>query len=541
MSDDIPLRLVVIVATLAGGLLLALPRLGVAQSGSDDRDLGSQLQKKVDQAGGEIDEANNAAGYQTARKLLSQGKKAYRAGKYERAEKLFLSAFDAYEDPVALYYAGLAQLNLDRCNAAERHFQRADTHELGLSDDVADKLAEARNQLPACRDRVVEQTVDQAEVLAAEGEHSEALETLRTTHDDYGDPRLLPPLIELHVGRENCSKAREHLDALDQSNITDKLDDSRVADIERVVQKACRDEPDNTESDDEETHADSSQEPVSTSTSRETDEASDDAAGGREFTEGSAREIGSRRIVPRIAFDDPLQQRGGGSIDLEAAAGVIRDASDDWMSCYVRRLARRPDASGEVVVKFTVADNGTVNLAHGTTNTVGGEVGECIAERVQGLEFSSVTPGGVYLRQTMHFERRVLETETVDTDSPESPPEHTSADADVQVTVADTYHRRGAGSIELEAVRDELRGHTDTLESCYRSTQKVGAPNRGEIVVQFTVDTDGTVSLSHVTNDSLGGDTGECVSDTIEKIEYPAPVRGSVFLEQTFQFRPGND
>lgn len=263
---------------------------------------------------------------------------------------------------------------------------------------------------------------------------------------------------------------------------------------------------------------------------------SDESSSKREFVEGDPREIGAQRIVPRVGFEKPLHRRGG-SIDLESTTDVLREAADEWLTCYARRLADRTDAKGAVVIKFTLASDGTVNLAHATSNSVGGELGECVADRLETLEFPSSKFGGVFLRQTMHFDHQILEADVSDSgETSSSKTAASSSDVDVEVTVGDTHHKRGAGTIAPEQVHNLLRQNLDAVESCYGAEQPDDTARNGKIVVKFTIATDGTVSLSHVTNDTVSGGTGECVSEVVKDLEFPVPEGGSVFLQQTLQF-----
>jgi TonB family protein len=87
-----------------------------------------------------------------------------------------------------------------------------------------------------------------------------------------------------------------------------------------------------------------------------------------------------------------------GSLDKEIIRRVIRQHINEMKSCYEERLPARPDMSGRVSVKFTIAATGMVTeseLAHSTMNEP--TVEACLIKAVRRWQFPRPEGGGIVI------------------------------------------------------------------------------------------------------------------------------------------------
>ena len=85
-----------------------------------------------------------------------------------------------------------------------------------------------------------------------------------------------------------------------------------------------------------------------------------------------------------------------GNVDKSAIDAVIKRNIASIRYCYQRELQRRPGLGGKLVVKFTIARDGTVSSAATKSSTLGGdEVEQCVIRRFAGMKFPVPAGGGI--------------------------------------------------------------------------------------------------------------------------------------------------
>lgn len=95
---------------------------------------------------------------------------------------------------------------------------------------------------------------------------------------------------------------------------------------------------------------------------------------------------------------------GTGKLDAGAISKVIRRRQSAISRCYEREIKKNPSASGKVVVTFTIGTAGRVTKSAATNDSVGGGVGNCVANEIQRMRFPRPDGGEVIVNKTFVFE-----------------------------------------------------------------------------------------------------------------------------------------
>ncbi len=75
---------------------------------------------------------------------------------------------------------------------------------------------------------------------------------------------------------------------------------------------------------------------------------------------------------------------------------VVKSRMQQIRYCYSRQLTRDPSLSGKLVVKFTIARDGTVSSAGIKSSTLADPaVGECVTSRFYRMQFPEPRGGGI--------------------------------------------------------------------------------------------------------------------------------------------------
>jgi TonB family protein len=87
-----------------------------------------------------------------------------------------------------------------------------------------------------------------------------------------------------------------------------------------------------------------------------------------------------------------------GSLSKEVIRRIVHRHINEVKFCYERELAKRPDLSGRVSIKFIISGSGSVQMAAVADSTIGAPVVEnCIAEAVRRWSFPQPEGGGIVI------------------------------------------------------------------------------------------------------------------------------------------------
>ena len=190
-----------------------------------------------------------------------------------------------------------------------------------------------------------------------------------------------------------------------------------------------------------------------------------------------------------------------GSLDKEIIRRVIRRHIAEPKECYERQLARNPELSGRMVVKFTIAATGDVESSTLQDSTLGDpRVESCVVEAVRAWKFPEPEGGGIVI-VSYPF----------------------SFTAGPAARRAD----ESAKGLTPDVIGQTMRGRMPEIKRCYeRHLEKEKASN-GRIVVAFTVDRSGSVAgvrFDH--NDFKDATMSNCISQVVRGIQFPPNPAG---------------
>ena len=111
-----------------------------------------------------------------------------------------------------------------------------------------------------------------------------------------------------------------------------------------------------------------------------------------------------KKVQANVDLKQPAQKAGTGKLSAGSIRNVIKRYSGRIQRCYERQLKVNSNASGKVVVNFTVGRAGRVTQAKSVTDSVGGGVGSCVARVIKGLRFPRPKGGEVMVNKTFVFE-----------------------------------------------------------------------------------------------------------------------------------------
>ncbi|MGC6515612.1 MAG: AgmX/PglI C-terminal domain-containing protein [Myxococcota bacterium] len=107
---------------------------------------------------------------------------------------------------------------------------------------------------------------------------------------------------------------------------------------------------------------------------------------------GSFGEKGSGRISATTG--DPIVM---GALDKSLIDAVIKRKMAQIRYCYQRELQKDPTLNGKIVIKFTIAKDGTVSKASVKSSTVGKGVDSCVVSRFYKMQFPEPKGGGIVI------------------------------------------------------------------------------------------------------------------------------------------------
>lgn len=99
-----------------------------------------------------------------------------------------------------------------------------------------------------------------------------------------------------------------------------------------------------------------------------------------------------------------------------------------------------------------------------------------------------------------------------------------------------------ASSIDKDQIRQVVRRHMNEIRFCYEKALAAQPTLEGRVTVQFTIDTDGSVSQSSVQSSTLKHPPTEtCITDAVKLWQFPKPVGGIVKVAYPFVLRTADE
>lgn len=99
-----------------------------------------------------------------------------------------------------------------------------------------------------------------------------------------------------------------------------------------------------------------------------------------------------------------------------------------------------------------------------------------------------------------------------------------------------------ASSIDKDQIRQVVRRHMNEIRFCYEKALAAQPTLEGRVTVQFTIDTDGSVSQSIVQSSTLKHPPTEtCITDAVKLWQFPKPVGGIVKVAYPFVLRTADE
>ncbi len=131
----------------------------------------------------------------------------------------------------------------------------------------------------------------------------------------------------------------------------------------------------------------------------------DKTAGAEKAQEGV--ETGNKKedkVQADVDLKSPAKTAGTGKLNSDSLSRTIQRYSGRIQRCYERQLKVDSEASGKVVVNFTIGEAGRVTQAKSVTNSVGGSAGSCVAGVIKSLRFPRPKGGNVIVNKSFVFE-----------------------------------------------------------------------------------------------------------------------------------------
>lgn len=111
-----------------------------------------------------------------------------------------------------------------------------------------------------------------------------------------------------------------------------------------------------------------------------------------------------QQVQANVDLEGPQQEVGTGQLDSSSISNTLKRRSSQIQGCYERYLKRNPNASGKVVVNFTIGRAGRVTSSAPQTDSVGGSVGGCVADLIGRIRFPRPKGGTVTVNKTFVFQ-----------------------------------------------------------------------------------------------------------------------------------------
>jgi outer membrane biosynthesis protein TonB len=131
----------------------------------------------------------------------------------------------------------------------------------------------------------------------------------------------------------------------------------------------------------------------------------DKTSGAKEAQGGvETGEKKEEKVQARVNLKTPETKAGTGTLDSSSVTNTLKRYQSRIQRCYERQLKVNQGASGKVVVNFTVGRAGRVTKSQSLEDSVGGGVGQCVANVIKGLRFPKPKGGEVMINKTFVFE-----------------------------------------------------------------------------------------------------------------------------------------
>jgi hypothetical protein len=131
----------------------------------------------------------------------------------------------------------------------------------------------------------------------------------------------------------------------------------------------------------------------------------DQTEGAKEASEGvETGQKEEQQVQANVDLEGPQKEIGTGTLDSSSISNTLKRRSSQIQGCYERYLKKNPNASGKVVVNFTIGRAGRVTTSSATTDSVGGSVGSCVANLIGRVKFPRPDGGTVTVSKTFVFQ-----------------------------------------------------------------------------------------------------------------------------------------
>jgi TonB family protein len=215
---------------------------------------------------------------------------------------------------------------------------------------------------------------------------------------------------------------------------------------------------------------------------------------------------------------------GGARQPVQAIFDFARKHQNDVKACYQAMLLRNPDLMGRVVVKLTVAADGTVpSPAIESSNVRSATLERCIVLAVRRWELPP--PAGGAVTVSVPFVLKLGPS---------------VADADVQV---DPPSAAESGSLRFQkAIVQTITAHAREVQACSEPWQIRYPYAAATVAVKFEIATDGRVTSAAVEFSSMAdGETEQCIVRAVGRWRFPPNRTGkpeNVIFPFKFKGRP---
>jgi outer membrane biosynthesis protein TonB len=190
--------------------------------------------------------------------------------------------------------------------------------------------------------------------------------------------------------------------------------------------------------------------------------------------------------------------------------------------CHGKAKARDPKARGSVTLTHTVDAAGKLASIDLTEDTVGSGAGVCLMEQLVGWKTGVASASGLELRTTHTFGAPGRAMPSTGQEPPSS--------------VVRVVRSSARGKVDAASVSRALKTKGRAFQKCYSSALKKDPRIAGRVTVVFTIGTDGKVSTSRASTDTVGFGVGQCVADVIAEIAFGVPRGGAATIKKSFVF-----
>ncbi len=202
-----------------------------------------------------------------------------------------------------------------------------------------------------------------------------------------------------------------------------------------------------------------------------------------------------------------------GTVDGNALKAVVKKNHEKIMACYEPEAKQDPKLSGDVIVNFLLAEDGSAkNVRIKKSDLKNKNVETCIAKVFAGLTFPKPQGGTIDVNYPLSF-GPVEVIEEVKQAPPKKP-----------------------GQLPQGAIRDTIGAQKNAFQGCFEKEKKKAGNISGKVSTEFMVELDGTVSSATVKETTLKNATVEgCVVEELKKLRFPKP-EGETGVRVSFPF-----